>query len=180
MLFPYTETRRTLLRPATSADGREDYRIELRLGFNALPTLDEFMSAYAQHFAAHFAIHCHEEDEVLGFSSLFNLDPAGHIEAGLYTDPARAARGIGAEAALLTVNYAFAMWNIRKVFFRATSASTASLGGTMAGMARQEAVFPEHIFFQGQLWDVSYFAVYRQQWEKKAAPLIQRLRAGQS
>jgi RimJ/RimL family protein N-acetyltransferase len=175
-IFPYIETPRIQLRPASAAgDGPAFYRLLLQLGINTLPTEEDFVSAYCRDFAAYFAVQRKEPADEIGFSALFQLDPAGHVEVGVYTDPARNGPSLGAEAALLTINYAFAMWNIRKIYYRATGASLPYIGGMVIDLARKEGLLPGHQYFRGKLWDMHIFAIYREQWEAKGAELVERL-----
>ena len=178
-IFPHIETPRIQLRPASAAaDGPAFYRLLLQLGINTLPTQEDFVSAYCRDFAAYFAIRRREEGDEIGFCALFQLDPAGHVEVGVYTDPSRNGSSLGAEAALLTINYAFAMWNIRKIYYRASGASLPSIGGIVIDLARKEGLLPGHQYFRGQLWDMHIFAIYREQWEAKGAGLVEHLAAG--
>jgi RimJ/RimL family protein N-acetyltransferase len=164
-----------LLRPATKADGPGFYALLLRLGIASLPRQDVFVAGYDRDFAASFAICSRSDGEVRGYASLFELDPAGHVQVGVCTDPTAGEPGLGAEAALLTINFAFSMWNIRKVYIRTTAASISRFGGTTAAIARKEAVLTEHMFFQGQLWDVHIFAIYRQDWIGAGKQIVERL-----
>jgi len=187
-LFPHVETQRVKLRAATASDGTDNYELFLRNGMNNLPNLDMFLaaysrdlashSAYSRDLAAHFVIRQRRNDTDVGFGGLFELSPAGHVEVGLYTEPAKADVGIGAEATLLFINYAFATWRVRKVYARTTDAALRLFGGTLASIARREAVLPEHQYFRGLLWDVYIYAFYRADWEARGRDVLERLVAG--
>lgn len=185
LLFPYVETRRVRLRAASASDGTDTYELFLRNGMNNLPNMDMFLAAYSREFAAHsayardlaahFAIQQRRNEVDVGFGNLFELSPAGHIEVGLYTDLTKADVGIGAEATLLLINYAFATWRVRKVYARTTDAALRFFGGTLGSIARREAVLPEHQYFRGLLWDIYIYAIYRADWEARGRDVIQRL-----
>jgi RimJ/RimL family protein N-acetyltransferase len=188
LLFPYVETRRVRLRAALASDGTDNYEFFLRNGMNNLPNLDMFLaaysrdlashSAYSRDLAAHFVIQQRRDNMDVGFGGLFELSPAGHVEVGLYTDLNKADIGIGAEATLLFINYAFATWRVRKVYMRTTEASLRFFGGTLASISRHEAVLPEHQYFRGMLWDVYIYAVYRPDWEARGRDVLERLVGG--
>ncbi|MFC4534473.1 GNAT family N-acetyltransferase [Sphaerisporangium dianthi] len=163
MPLPILESRRVRLRPAGADDGVVLYRILLRLGLSTLPTQEAFLSEFAGHAAAQFRIERRDTGEVVGFSSLHELDPAGHVDLGVYTDPAKILPGLGAEAGILTINYAFATWNIHKVYIRTTRASIPSMGLSINLLA-EEGVLRDHLYFQGTLWDLHIFAMYREKW----------------
>lgn len=188
VLFPHIETQRVRLRPALAADGPATYELFLRTGMNNLPNMDVFVagysrelsshSAYSRDLAAQFAIQQRRDGEEVGFGGLFELSPAGHVELGLYTDLRKADVGIGAEATLLFINYAFATWQIRKVYMRTTDASRWFFGGTLASMVRKEACLPDHMYFRGRLWDMDIYAIYRSEWDARGAALVERLVTG--
>lgn len=178
MLYPYTETQRIVLRPAETADGAEIYHLLLRLGLNSLPRLDEFVATFDHGAAAIFAIHLRHDNQVVGFGTIQQLDPDGHVQVGIFTDAERAKYGIGGEAMMLLINYAFATWTfVRKVYFLTTEASMGAFGSALATVPR-EATLPEHVYFAGKLWDLHWYAVYRDGWEEQTARLVSRLAEG--
>ncbi|MFI7443479.1 GNAT family N-acetyltransferase [Nonomuraea indica] len=178
MPHPHLETIRTRLRPAGEEDVPRLYDVLARLGLHSLPTPSAFAEQHRQGAEAQFAIHVRPSDDVIGFSSLQHLNRAGHIQVGIFTDPALSKLGAGAEAMMLTVNYAFATWeHVRKVYFSTTEASLRDLGRGMSLVPR-EAVIPEHLFFQGRLWDVHFYAITRESWEESGARIVDRMVRG--
>ncbi|TDD37563.1 N-acetyltransferase [Actinomadura sp. KC06] len=175
LFFPYLETKRIRLVPAAEQDARILYGLLLRLGMASLPTLDEFMKATAGGVAARFLVQRQDDGETVGYSSLHQMVPAaGHVEAGIYLDPEHIRSGLGAEASTLTLNYAFATWNVRKVYFQTTEASFDDFG-PLLDVLTKEAVLPNHVFFRGRLWDVHIYAVYREEWEQTGETFVSRL-----
>ncbi|WP_188193694.1 GNAT family N-acetyltransferase [Nonomuraea sp. SYSU D8015] len=178
MLHPHLETVRTRLRPAAEEDVPRLYDVLLRLGLHSLPNPEAFARQHGQGVDAQFAIELKRNGEIIGFSSLQHLSPAGHIQIGIFTDPELSRLGAGAEAMMLTVNYGFAKWEqVRKVYFSTTEASLPSLGRGMSLIPR-EAVLPEHLFFQGKLWDVHFYAITRDAWLESGAHIVNRLVRG--
>ncbi|HEX2047648.1 MAG TPA: GNAT family protein [Acidimicrobiales bacterium] len=176
-VFPSLSTSRVRLRPATRADGEAFYSLLLELGLSTLPTLDQWLDGGLgmRDAAAQFAVYRRSDDALLGFTTLYQLDPnARHVKAGVYARFEQAP-GLAAEASVLTLNYGFAMWDVRKIYFHTTEASLPHYGGAIAKVARREAVLPNHLFFRGQLWDVHVFAIYREDWAGAGARLVERL-----
>lgn len=176
-IFPVLETPRVRLRPATRADSAAFYDVLLDLGLSTLPTLDQWTDGALglRDAAAPFAVHRRSDDHLLGFTALYQLDPnARHVKAGVYARYEEA-RGLAAEASILTLNYGFAMWDLRKIYFHTTEASLQHYGGTIAKVARQEAILPEHLFFRGRLWDVYIYAISRDAWADRGARLVRRM-----
>lgn len=163
MFFPHTASRRIRLRPATTADQANFFLTVLKSGIGssrqtARPTLG------AAKPSAAFLVLLRSREEVLGFSALHGLDPAGHVRLGVYLDPQRARHGVGSEAILLSVNYAFATMNVEKVITQTTAASFAQLG-LYATHGGRIGALPEHAYFRGQYWDLHTFEISRQDWE---------------
>jgi RimJ/RimL family protein N-acetyltransferase len=157
------ESRRVRLVAAGDDDGVVLYRLLLGQGLSTLPTQKAFLTEFARGAAAQFRIERRDTGDATGFSSLHAFDPAGHVEFGIYTNPVTNLPGLGAEAALLTMNYAFTTWNIHKVYIRTTEASLPSMGLSINMMA-EEGILRDHLYFQGRHWDLHIFAMYREQW----------------
>lgn len=176
MLFPHVESKRVLLRPATAEDGPKVYEILFRSGKSTLPTLEVFLAGFTRGVSAQFLVQRRDTDAIVGYSSLSQLSVAGHVQAGVHTD-ADQTEGIAADAAALTVNFAFAMWRIRKVYFETHEADLSELGftGEYATVVREEAVLPDHLYFQGKLWDQHVHAIYREQWDQQGVELLKEI-----
>jgi RimJ/RimL family protein N-acetyltransferase len=164
-----------VLRPATVDDGKKIYEILFRLGRSTLPTVDTFLSTFGQGVAAYFLIERRDTGEVVGFSELVELNPAGHVRAAVHTGASRD-EGIAADAVTLTVNFAFANWRIRKVYLRTSEPDPASLGlANHAALVRKEGVFPDYLFFQGALWDMHVYSIARQTWDVHGTELLNEI-----
>ncbi|MGP3912333.1 GNAT family N-acetyltransferase [Nonomuraea sp. 10N515B] len=173
MLFPHVETKRTALRPAHSSDGPTVYETLQKAGIATLPERAAFEREHAGNLAAQFFVE--QRGQVVGLTSLRDLDQAGrHIRAEILTDAGRGRMGLGAEVTLMTVNYAFAMWNVRKVYFWTTDAEARNFTGPPQ-LVRKEATLPGHAVENGELTDVHVFAIYREDWEEYGTKLLTRL-----
>jgi RimJ/RimL family protein N-acetyltransferase len=177
MLFPHTESRRISMRPATAKDAPKIYDILFRSGRAGLPLLDTFVETFGRGLAACFVVTGRESDRVIGFTTLSELaPPAGHVRVEVNMALGQPAE-LHAEAVALTTNFAFAMWRLRKVYLHSTDPSLASLGfgPEHAAMIRNEAVFSDHVYQRGRTWDVSVFAIYREQWDTHGVDFLKQI-----
>ncbi|GAA0821067.1 GNAT family N-acetyltransferase [Streptosporangium amethystogenes subsp. fukuiense] len=175
MLFPYTESRQIELRPAGVKDAAKVYDILFRLGHSGLPVIDRFVDTFGQGLSACFLVHRKDTGEVVGFSTLSELAPAGHLKADVHL--AGQPDEIRMDVVALTVNFAFAMWRTRKVYFHATDPGIENLGFAEphALMVEAEAVLPRHTYFHGQVLDVHVFAIYREAWDVHGVDLLKHI-----
>ncbi|MFJ5675169.1 GNAT family N-acetyltransferase [Streptomyces sp. NPDC093097] len=175
MLFPHTETGRVALRPAGPQDATEAYRILFQLGAAGLPVLDTFVKNFGEGLSACFLVHRKDTDEVVGLSTVSTATPAGHVQVEVHLAGPEAA-ALAGDVHALTVNFAFAMWRVRKVYVHRTSPDTGALGFGAAGtdLVRPEAVLPDHTYFHGRLWDVHIFAVHRDDWNTHGVALLKQ------
>ncbi|WP_327000786.1 GNAT family N-acetyltransferase [Dactylosporangium sp. NBC_01737] len=179
MLFPHTDSRHVTLRPAAASDATKVYDILFKLGSAALPMIDTYVEQFGRGKSACFLVHRRDADggeELVGFSALGDLAPAGHLRAEVHLLPGLD-EDVVTEAHTLTTNFAFAMWRTRKVYFHTTesSPSVIGFGGERSVLVRAEAVLPSHAFFHGRLWDVHVFAVYREDWDILGADLLKQI-----
>ncbi|MDI6105158.1 GNAT family N-acetyltransferase [Actinoplanes sp. NEAU-A12] len=163
MLFPHTASRRIRLRPATTTDRADFFQTVVRAGMGSSRQVARPTTRVAKPHAA-FLVVLRSTDETIGFSTLHTLDPAGHIQCGVYLDPQRAKLGVGSETVQLTINYAFATLDVDKVITQTTEASFASFGVTTEDN-QASRVQADHLYFRGQLWDQYGFHVDRQEWD---------------
>lgn len=174
-IFPHMKSRRITLQPKSTSPTPEDYNLILKLGLDSTSNFESFSAAMQKKsIDANFSIRLNGDDSAAGFSMLLDLDQdAGHVHTAVYIDPAAARQGIGADATLLTVNYAFAMWNIRKVYFETTDASSGDFGAMLE--KPPEATLNDYIFFRGRLWDLKVYALTRDEWEKELYDYVRKL-----
>ncbi|MEU3233635.1 GNAT family protein [Nocardiopsis alba] len=178
MLVPHLETRRVVFRTATPDSADDLYDSLLRAGLETLPALDDFRSGFemaVQEDFTLFAICLRSNGRFVGFGSLRDRDPAGHLKMGISMNTEMLSYGEGAEAMLLLANYGFARWeHIRRVYIESTEASIARFGAALSSL-RSEVTLRDHTFFRGRLWDMHYYAVTRDEWERGGAPVLERL-----
>jgi RimJ/RimL family protein N-acetyltransferase len=176
MLFPYLETRRITLRPATAKDAFQIYDILFRLGRVPLPMFEAFNESFGRGCSASFVIIRKDTGEVAGHAALSELSPAGHVRADVSVR-ADEEPGVASDANALIANFAFAMWRTRKVYFHSTDPAPDSLGlgPEHTQMIRAEAVLGDYVYFYGKRWDVHIFAIYRDQWDTYGVDLLKQI-----
>jgi RimJ/RimL family protein N-acetyltransferase len=170
------ETRQIRLKPAGAADARLVYEILFRLGRGGLPLIDDFAESFGRATAAAFLLQNKDTQEIVGICTLAELaPPAGHVRAEV-TLSAGQPEEFRLEATALITNFAFSMWRIRKVYFHSTDpAESLGFAGEHSSMVRPEAVFPDHVYFYGRLWDVHVLAIYREQWDTLGVDLLKQI-----
>ncbi|MEV4381661.1 GNAT family protein [Streptosporangium sp. NPDC049644] len=163
MLFPHTASRRIVLHPASSTDQADFAQVFVRTGVESIrPAVRPARGTMRAH--AIFHVTTRNTGERLGFGGLHALDPAGHIRCAVYLDPRRARLGVGSEAILLLVNYAFATLDIDRVIGQTTEASFASFGITAGD--QEIGALRDHMYFRGRHWDLHNFQIERAGWEE--------------
>lgn len=183
VILPHTLVPGTSLEVARARTGREIHRELAGLGVAGLPSGEAFASTalwpngHRSHVSAQFFVRDTGADAPVGYVSLHELSPhSGYVKCSVAVD-ASAAEGVRAAATLLPVNYAFAMWNIRKVYFWTPEPGVPGLGAAGADATR-EGTLPEHLLQGGELRAVHIFALYRRQWEESGVEFVAGLAAG--
>ncbi|CCH33146.1 GNAT family protein [Actinosynnema sp. NPDC047251] len=176
MLFPYSESKRITLTPAAPEDGPAVYDVLLRLGRRTLPPLDVFLAGYTHGVDAQFLVRHRDDGELVGVTTLSEQETAGHILASVHVN-AEQPVAIAADATALTVNFAFANWRLRKVYLQSHEGDLDALGfgDRPAELVREEAVLPDHLYFQGRRWDMHVYAVYREQWDEHGVEWLNQI-----
>lgn len=163
-IFPHTVSRRLALHPASGSDQGDFAQLFVRTGVETVrpavrPAQGGGMRAYAA-----FRVTRLGTGEQVGFGGLHNLDPAGHVRCAVYMNPEKARLGVGSEAILLLVNYAFATLDIERVIGQTTEASFSSFG--ISDRDERTGTLRQHLYFRGRAWDLHNFQVERSDWEE--------------
>ncbi|GLU50042.1 GNAT family protein [Nocardiopsis ansamitocini] len=184
MIIPHTEALGIRLTAAQTRTGSAVFEELTGLGLEKLPSRDAFTSMSLwpngphQQVCAQFEIVHPESGRIVGYTSLHELSPhSGYVKCSVALDPSRGGPGAATAATALTANYAFSMWNIRKIYFWTLDDSIAALDGTPID-AVKEVVFPEYVKDGDQLRTANVFAVYREQWETAGVEFVRTLAAG--
>ncbi len=72
--------------------------------------------------------------------------------------------GLGVEAKMLLLDYAFNTLNLRKIQSSVIATNTRSADYSKKCGYKVEATFPNQIFQKGKYWDEIFLAVYREDW----------------
>ncbi|GLU50021.1 hypothetical protein Nans01_43720 [Nocardiopsis ansamitocini] len=164
--------------PASREHGSDFYDCILKTGLEPLPPLEDFLSMFddlPETVAAAFAVQLRGSGEILGIASLRERDPAGHLKLGISMDVDKLPYGVGTEAMMLLVNYAFATWDdIRKVYIQTTDASMHRFKSSLSATPK-EATFPKHVFLMGRLWDMHCYSISRESWKREGSVMLERL-----
>lgn len=178
-LFPSLRTDHVELEPTSFRSG-VDLHEQLRVEHpECVPGVDLFVDLYCPEqvgvIAMQFEVRtAGGEEGLLGYATLMDLDPhARHVRAGVYVD-----RCAGEEAAtaarLLTVNAAFATWNVRKVYTWEVHGhwDWTPPAGALEGTLRQ------YLHQDSRHLDMDVVATARQDWDRLGVPRIEELVGG--
>jgi len=181
VLIPHLESRKIRLLPITDSDHRNLHGFLLRSGLESTLTLEaheKSMASLQEKNVTAFMIQQKVDGRTVGCCSLSGPTKAGCVNAAIFTDQSDLALGVGADAMILQINYAFAKWeNTRKVYCVTTDASIDRFDSELVFMPR-EMTLKEHGFFRGRYWDYYYYSIQRKTWEEKVAPFVNRLVVG--
>lgn len=174
MLYPHIASKRIRLKPAGRDDAPVAYDILFRGGFGPLPMLDSYVEKFGTGLWACFMVHGREGD-LLGFSTLSELAPAGHLRAEVHLRLG-APEDVRSEVNALNVNFAFSMWRTRKVYFEVVDPTAARIGfGRHTKAMYEEAVLPDYVFRHGRLQDVHVISYSRENWEAHGVDFIRQI-----
>jgi len=177
--FPYLRTDRVILEPApfrSGVDLHDRLRSEHR---DCVPDAELFVDLYCPEAVDSIALQLEVtatagDERPVGYATLMDLDPhAQHVRAGVYVDPC-AGQEVARDARLLTMNVAFATWNVRKVYtweihdHWTWSPPAATLEGTLRQFLHQGS---HHL-------DMDVVATSRQSWDRWGASRVEDLIGG--
>ena len=87
------------------------------------------------------------------------------------------------EAAVVFINHLLFSMGLRKVYLELSEDGRQSLGSILDSALVEEAIFREHVWYDGRYVDISRFAIYRETWPEtwsKAQLLLQVAQESQS
>ena len=167
------ETRRIRLRPATPSDADFLHDIVFDDGLIPLGTTSE--SEPAHRSLVNFIICRTDTGSPIGSTGISNPHFAnGYAYFGVRTLRDALRTGFGVEGAGLCINYAFQMWNFRKLYSETTDVGIRYFGSALGRLLKEEGRLRDHEFFAGTYWDRVTLAMYREDWYKIGLPLLTR------
>jgi len=109
---------------------------------------------------------------VMGYRPNFN---DGHASvAQVMVDEAQGS-GLGIEGLGLFVNLLFQSFNLRKLYFEVLEYNISRFRDTVGTWLKEEGRLKDHSYFAGRWWDQSILALYRDDFNQKAQPLLQAI-----
>lgn len=93
----------------------------------------------------------------------------GFASLGLLRLSDRKPRGETFEGLFHIIEYLFATWNFRKLYFEVPGFNEAQLVGLDQEIAIEEGRFRDHLYWNNKWWDMITLALYREQWETFAS-----------
>lgn len=153
----------------------------LERGLSGLPSRDVFTALWPQRLggvSGQFLILAGDGEEVAGLVSFHHRALNGrHISCSFAVDPSRIDAAALSHAHAFAVNYAFAMWNLRKVNFWTVEDSVPALLAACTEVVC-EGTLTEYVLDGGELRDVHVFAVLRDDWDQGGADYVAGLAGG--
>lgn len=142
----------------------------------ATPSPEKVLASLWDSVLAQFVVERADSGRPLGLVAVTSPDfRNGFAYVSALGTPESQGSGLIAEAAFLAFNYAFCTWPLRKLYMEATDDSFQAFGSGAGELFEEEGRLREHVFWNGRWVDVVISAVYRQTWERLAAPLMRRL-----
>ncbi len=175
--------KRSRLRTLRPSDAEMLYHIELseEIGVRwrmrgATPSPAEHAQSHWAGSLATFVIEKLANREAVGIVSI--CDPAldqGRASIALMAFPGNERQPSVIEGAILAVNYAFAVWPIRKLYAEVLEFNLDQVASLSRHLFTEEARLTEWGFYGGHWWDLVYFSLTRQEWDSRKTRLLHRI-----
>lgn len=177
---PHTRAAGVAIEVAESRIGPEILEYLREEGVGGLPGPQAFASPSLwptrrrEPVAAQFVAREEAGRSVIGYVSLHGHSAqSGYLRCAVAVD-GRLAADRQATVTALAVNYAFSVWNIRKVYFWTPETEVVGLAASGVRPVR-EGVLAEHVLDGDRLRSAYIFAVYRDQWQEQGLAFLNGL-----
>jgi RimJ/RimL family protein N-acetyltransferase len=90
--------------------------------------------------------------------------PDGYAYVGIVLASTYTLEGWPLEGLVLLLDYAFMMWDLRKLYGEILGVNWSSWSRALGRYFQEEGQLKEHTFFGGRWWDMHIVAVYRDDW----------------
>jgi RimJ/RimL family protein N-acetyltransferase len=110
--------------------------------------------------------------DVLGLVTAFGANFAdGHVHIATLLKPTAQRRGAPLEAVTLFMEYLFRTFPLRKIYGESVGFNFAQVPTSTGNRSPfvEEAVLPEHVYWNGRYWDTHIVATTRAQWDAHVA-----------
>jgi RimJ/RimL family protein N-acetyltransferase len=183
LVAPLLTGRHVRLRPIMPGDYEYLYLLTTheKLGWRwryrgSTPSPELFQQQLWQGVAAQFVVEHLGDQKPIGFVQAFDPnDRNGHCHFAIVLDPALERTGWALEALLLFLDYLFTIFNFRKLYAEVPEFNYASFASGNERDFKIEGRLREHDWHAGRYWDLFFLAVYREDWERRWHPKVQRL-----
>lgn len=184
---PPRSSRRIQLRPVLPSDHEFLYRLatDEQLGFRwrfngYMPSIEAFVSSlYAPEVFVQFAVDSATSGERIGYSVAYNADLRNRhaFYALLMADnPAGGAHlGVGAETAILSLNYLFQTWDFHRVYVEVAEYNLPQFESVIGHVFTEEGRLTENLWYAGRWWDKLMLTCTREASSQVVEPLVERL-----
>ena len=120
-----------------------------------------------------FVVERRATSDPVGLVGCYDLDlENGNVWLGVVPDARRAEPELVLHGTLLATQYAFATWNLRKVYFKVAEGTALAPMDVVLRLAGVEGRLRQHLYHRGRFLDVAILAVSHPAWEALATPVL--------
>ncbi len=111
--------------------------------------------------------------EWVGIASCYNADQRhGHAYlAAAKFNMADASRRM-LEGVVLFIDYVLSTWQFRKLYMDVPAFNLDQIGSGIGRLLEEEGRLKDHLWLNGQFWDLHLLAITRGRWEERRADLV--------
>lgn len=138
----------------------------------ATPSPEQFVRQLWDGVLIQYVVQGRQRPELLGTVGLYNANFAsGYAYAYAIAAPDRVRTGKVIEGLLLMLEYAFRVWQFRKIYFELPEYNLHQFGSAVGRYITEEARLIDHEVIAGRSWDLLTFALYSETWDKSVIRL---------
>lgn len=138
-----------------------------------VPTIEAFRESLWAGVLTQFVVAERATGNPVGTVAAYSADlNHGHAYVGAAMVESLQETGLGIEAVLLFVQYLFATWSFRKLYFDVPEYNLRTVARSTGGLLHEEGRLRAHTHYGGHYWDRVTLALYRE--DLAASPLVAR------
>jgi len=136
------------------------------------PSPQQFESTLWDGVLAQFIVTSRREDRV-GLAVIYAADlNSGHAHLGAILSQEVAPRLWPFEGILLAIDYAFTVWNFRKLYFETAEYNVDNFGSAVEKYLCEESRLVGHDFLMDRYWDRVTYSLWRETWNMNKRRLL--------
>lgn len=140
------------------------------------PSPDAFVQSLWQGVLTQFLILRPDTGDRVGAISAYNADFRHQIaHMAMIVAPKYERQGWVMESSTLFLAYLFETWSFRKVYYESLEFNYARFASGAGKHFHVEGCLRDHEFHDGRYWHLYVLAVYRDEWQKLAEPVLARI-----